>query len=100
MHDLLSSLLIRESIDQLGFVDADQAMALIPSAFSDGDQAAMRAAFIIAQWIILSKYFGIPKAEPSAVAKNRTSEILSNQSIGSFGLKLLSQWSRTVRLMY
>ena len=102
----------RENIEQLGFVDVDDADGLLDRAFREGDQTAMRAAFVIAQWIVLSQEFDIPKAVPRLNTHARPSGFLLSNStslvkgIGawvdsrsSFG-DVMSQALRYVRIMF
>ena len=72
LHHLLSRLLTRQNIEQLGFVDVKEANTYLERAFCHQDQNAMRAALVVAQWIVISKSFGIPRAEPAgSVSKER-----------------------------
>ena len=64
LHRLFSRLITPANIEQLGFVDIDAASKLMEKAFVLRDGAAMRAAIVLAQWIVLSKEFNIPKAGP------------------------------------
>ena len=72
MHDLLSRLVTRENIEQLGFVDVGEGSVIVEKAFSDRDDAAMRAAIILGQWIVLSREFCIPRATPPGTAPERS----------------------------
>jgi asparagine synthase (glutamine-hydrolysing) len=63
LHELLSGLLAKDKIDQLGFFDSAKAAALIDEAFEKGKPQAMRLALVIAQWVVLAERFGIKKAE-------------------------------------
>ncbi|KAL8697617.1 MAG: hypothetical protein Q9201_007032 [Fulgogasparrea decipioides] len=66
MHKLMSKLITEENIEALGFVDWSRTKDLVERAFSTQDQVALRSAFGIAQWVVLGKRFGIPKAEKTA----------------------------------
>lgn len=62
MHQLMSRLITEENVEALGFVDWSRTRDLVEKAFSTQDQVALRSAFGIAQWVVLGKRFGIPKA--------------------------------------
>ena len=62
LHKLLLRLLTPENVERLGFVDTQEAATLVERAFDSHDQNAMRMAFNVAQWIVLSKQFGVPTA--------------------------------------
>ncbi|KAL9029665.1 MAG: hypothetical protein Q9180_007002, partial [Flavoplaca navasiana] len=64
MHTLLSRLITRSSIEQLGFVDWEKVKDLVETAFQSQDQVKLRSAFGIAQWVVLGRRFGVPKAGP------------------------------------
>lgn len=64
MYILLSKLITIKNVEQLGFVDVNEANLLLEKAFTDQDAAAMRAAIVLGQWIVLSQSFGIPRAAP------------------------------------
>jgi asparagine synthase (glutamine-hydrolysing) len=65
LHKLLSRLVTQENVEQLGFVDWSKAQYLLDGAFGDRrDQSAMRFAFTVAQWVVISQRFGVRKAEP------------------------------------
>ncbi|KAL9577791.1 MAG: hypothetical protein Q9212_006142 [Teloschistes hypoglaucus] len=62
MHHLISKLITQENVEALGFVDWNASKDLVEKAFSTQHQVALRTAFGIAQWVVLGKRFGIPKA--------------------------------------
>lgn len=64
LHKLLSGLITRENVENLGFVDWSKAEGLVERAFMQDEPLAMRFAFTIAQWIVISQCFGVRKAEP------------------------------------
>ena len=64
MHTLLSRLITRSSIEQLGFIDWEKVENLVETAFQTQDQVKLRSAFGIAQWVVLGTRFGVPKARP------------------------------------
>ncbi|EON67269.1 asparagine synthase (glutamine-hydrolyzing) [Coniosporium apollinis CBS 100218] len=64
LHKLLSGLITRENVESLGFVDWSKAEGLVERAFMQDEPLAMRFAFTIAQWIVISQRFGVRKAEP------------------------------------
>ncbi|KAK5005985.1 hypothetical protein LTR39_005783, partial [Cryomyces antarcticus] len=70
LHKLLDGLITRANVEDLGFVAWEKVSGLVSKAFEEGDAdlqgkaMAMRFAFTVAQWIVLSKRFGIAKAVP------------------------------------
>lgn len=62
LHKLLSRLITKEHVEQLGFLDWREVSALVERAFGDHELLAMRFAFIVAQWIVISQRFGVAKA--------------------------------------
>ena len=71
MHRLLSRLVTPENVGQLGFVSVEEGSALLEKAFMGRDAAAMRAAIVLGQWIVLSQAFGIPRAMPETASTLR-----------------------------
>ncbi|KAL9033341.1 MAG: hypothetical protein Q9180_005997 [Flavoplaca navasiana] len=67
MHTLLSRLITRASIENLGFIDWEKVKDLVETAFQSQDQVKLRSAFGIAQWVVLGRRFGVPKARPMGV---------------------------------
>ncbi|KAF7196906.1 Amidase chyE [Pseudocercospora fuligena] len=65
MHKMLSRLITRENIGQLGFVDVDGAMGALEEAFRPGgNPVAFRMLYAMAQWVTMAKAFDIPTAVP------------------------------------
>lgn len=63
LHKLLAGLLSRENVDNLGFVAWEKVEGLVNRAFGEnGDPGAMRKALVVAQWVVLSRRFGIRRA--------------------------------------
>lgn len=63
MHRYLNSLITKDNVDRLGWVDWDDAKGLTKAAFgTEKNQLAARKSFVIAQWVILSKRFGVKTA--------------------------------------
>ena len=61
LHKLFEGLLTRERVENLGFLDVEKVPDLLARAF-EGDSGAMRFVIDAAQWVVLSKKFGIQKA--------------------------------------
>ncbi|KAL8689443.1 MAG: hypothetical protein Q9218_004892 [Villophora microphyllina] len=70
MHKLMSKLITKENVEALGFVDWSRTKDLVETAFSTQDQVALRSVFGVAQWVVLGKRFGIPKAVKPAWSAN------------------------------
>lgn len=52
-------------MEQLGFVDWTRVQGLVARAFGqEKDSSAMRFAFTVAQWVIISQRFGVKRAVP------------------------------------
>ncbi|KAL9055061.1 MAG: hypothetical protein Q9206_003291 [Seirophora lacunosa] len=64
LYQLMKRLITRETVEALGFVDWVRTEGLVEKAFREQDQVALRSAFGIAQWVVLSQRFGVSKAEP------------------------------------
>ncbi|KAK4982961.1 hypothetical protein LTR66_009015 [Elasticomyces elasticus] len=62
LHTLLSSLITPASIARLGFVDWDKCKDLVRNAFERGDVRCMRYAIVVAEWVVLSRRFGVGRA--------------------------------------
>ncbi|OJJ08832.1 hypothetical protein ASPVEDRAFT_47981 [Aspergillus versicolor CBS 583.65] len=65
LHRKLAELVTRENVEALGFVDWEQTSVFVPKAFEEGDQLAFRASLAIAQFVVISKRFGVKPASPS-----------------------------------
>ncbi|PVH68266.1 adenine nucleotide alpha hydrolases-like protein [Cadophora sp. DSE1049] len=63
---LLRGLITEENVRGLGFVEWEKARGLVERAFGIGggerDAAAARLAFVVAQWVVLGKRFGVKTA--------------------------------------
>lgn len=62
LQKLLQTLITQENVDQLGFVSWTECKGLLGKAFVAGDAKAARLAFVVAQWVILARRFGIKPA--------------------------------------
>ena len=58
----MSRLVTRGNVDALGFLDWTQVCSMVESAFAKQDKILMGVVFVIAQWIVLSQRFQVPKA--------------------------------------
>lgn len=64
LHRKLEELVTRENVEALGFVDWEQTSVLVPKAFEEGNHLAFRASLAIAQFVVISKRFGVKTALP------------------------------------
>lgn len=64
MHKVLARLLTKENVESLGFVDWNKIEGLVERAFEKEEALAMRYAFTVSQWVVLSQRFGIKKMLP------------------------------------
>lgn len=64
VHQTLKRLLTGEHVDALGFVDWTQASQMLDKAFREKDPASFRSAYLLAQLVVLSQRFNVPKAQP------------------------------------
>lgn len=63
LHNLLADLLTEDNVNKLGFVDWEKVGGLVDRAFGDnGDPGAMRKALVVAEWVVLSRRFGVRRA--------------------------------------
>ena len=63
MHRLMERLVTRENVEALGFVDWSKTEGCVGKAFESGEEVALRSVLGLAQWVVLGKKFGIPRAE-------------------------------------
>lgn len=92
MHQMLSRLVTKENVLQLGFVDWEKAEGLIDKAFGEKkDPSAMRYAMTIAQWVVLSHKFGVARAEPPGGGSAE-----SKGALGKIWGVVKSLWSKFV----
>jgi asparagine synthase (glutamine-hydrolysing) len=54
----------RENIEQLGFLEWDKCKVLVEDGFVHKNAAQMRKLFMISQLVVISKRFGVKRAEP------------------------------------
>ena len=66
LHQLLARLVTRENVEALGFVRWNSVHWLVDHAFGpQGRPGAMRKALVVAEWVVLSKRFGVRRARPT-----------------------------------
>lgn len=65
LHKLMKRLITQENIDQVGFVQWNKVKGIVPNAFENRDESSFRLSWTLAQWVVLSKRFGVQRAEPS-----------------------------------
>lgn len=66
LHLLLKRLLTKENVEELGFVSWHKVRNLVDAAFGKkGCPGAMRTALVVAEWVVLSKKFGVRRAMPT-----------------------------------
>lgn len=65
IHRVLKRLLTWENVDRLGFIEWDQVTVLLDKAFKEKDSPSFRTALLVAQFVILSQRFNVPKAQPA-----------------------------------
>ena len=64
LHKLLASIVTKENIEHLGFIDWTRCDGIVDRAFKGKSAMAMRYSIVLAEWIILSRRFGVRRAEP------------------------------------
>ena len=62
LHKLLSKLITKANVEQLGFVAWDKAKTLLDRGFRKKEDLAVRLAIMLAQWVVLAQRFGIETA--------------------------------------
>lgn len=63
LHDLFKGLITEENVRRLGFVGWEKAKTLVRRAFEKQEAKALRDMIVVAQWVVLSKKFGMKPAE-------------------------------------
>lgn len=63
LHQLFKRLITYENVEALGFIDWLKVKDLLHEAFNLSNPASLRFAFNLAQWVILSKRFGVEKGK-------------------------------------
>ena len=67
LHTMFKSLLTREKVENLGFLETDMVNDLLEEAFDDNGDGnsvkALRLVINVAQWVILSERFNVKKAQ-------------------------------------
>ncbi|TLS21787.1 uncharacterized protein PpBr36_09582 [Pyricularia pennisetigena] len=63
VNHLMKSLITHETIENLGFIEWEDARAWLETAFGDdADSTSFRRLVIVASWVVLSQRFGVRKA--------------------------------------
>ncbi|KAL8809350.1 MAG: hypothetical protein Q9200_003487 [Gallowayella weberi] len=62
MHLLMSRLITKENIEDLGFIDWSKTHDLVQKSFEEQEPNALRKAFTVAQFVVLGQRFGIKTA--------------------------------------
>ena len=69
LHKLLARLVTKENVENLGFVSWHRVSWLVEHAFGPKkDPGCMRMALVVAEWVVLSKRFGVRRATPTPYA--------------------------------
>ncbi len=63
IHKLFLSLLTEDNVKMLGFVNWQKVKDNLWDAFEKADVRAMRGCYVVGQWVVIGKRFGIRKAE-------------------------------------
>lgn len=69
LQKLLTGLLTKDRVEQLGFIAWSKVQGLVNKAFRQKDANAMRFAFTVAQWVVIGERFKIKKAEPEFIER-------------------------------
>lgn len=64
LHRYLGSLMIRENVEQLGFLDWEKCRTLLEDGFVNKNAVQMRKLFMVTQLVEMSKRFGVKRAAP------------------------------------
>ncbi|KAL4812924.1 hypothetical protein BDW67DRAFT_188159 [Aspergillus spinulosporus] len=67
MHRELKELVTKENVEEPGFVDWEKTSGQVSKAIEEGDPLAFRAAITVAQYVVLSRIFGVKTAIPPVV---------------------------------
>jgi asparagine synthase (glutamine-hydrolysing) len=64
VHKLFESLITKENVEALGFLEWESCKGLLHDAIYDGDRPKWSQMILVGQFVILSKRFGVRKAAP------------------------------------
>lgn len=64
VYNLFDSLITKDNIEQLGFLQWETCEGLVKHAIKEGDRAAFGQMILVGQFVILGKRFGVKKAGP------------------------------------
>ena len=65
LYRLLGGLVTEANVQQLGFVAWEKVGGLVEEAFGEkADARALRLVLVVAEWVVLSKRFGVARARP------------------------------------
>ncbi len=65
LHNVISKLVTRENVDQLGFVDWSMVEGMAEKAFVAHNHSAFRNVLSVAQFVVIGQRFGVKTAQPS-----------------------------------
>ncbi|KAL3479594.1 hypothetical protein BJX99DRAFT_255321 [Aspergillus californicus] len=66
VHTKLKELSTKENIENMGFIDWEETKNLVSKGLEDHDPFAFRMAVMVAQYVTISKRFGVKRASPDA----------------------------------
>ncbi|KAL8685406.1 MAG: hypothetical protein Q9224_005828 [Gallowayella concinna] len=64
IHQLMSRLITKETIQQLGFIDWSKTQDLVQKSFEEQEPNLLRRVFTLAQYVVLGQRFGVKTAQP------------------------------------
>ncbi|ERF74817.1 hypothetical protein EPUS_03201 [Endocarpon pusillum Z07020] len=64
IHGLMKRLITEESVEGLGFLVSEGIAERVERCFREQDRVGMRELFMVAQFVVLGRAFGVPKAVP------------------------------------
>ncbi|KAL8679552.1 MAG: hypothetical protein Q9186_004172 [Xanthomendoza sp. 1 TL-2023] len=64
IHQLMTRLITKETIDELGFIDWSKTQDLVQKSFEEQEPNLLRKVFTLAQYVVLGQRFGVKTARP------------------------------------
>lgn len=75
LHRYIGSLMTKENIEQLGFLEWDKCKTLVEDGFVHNKPVEMRKLFMISQLVEISRRFGVKRAEPEYALRPNEADI-------------------------
>ncbi|KAJ4358431.1 uncharacterized protein N0V89_003014 [Didymosphaeria variabile] len=90
LHRYIGSLMTKENIEQLGFLEWEKCKTLVEDGFVHKDAVQMRKLFMVSQLVEISRRFGVKRATPEYAVEENPQDIQTFEE----PLVRTSSWSR------